>query len=138
MQERFSGSAPVVAKVDKRMEAKRRKRRREEVIANTDVQTFDKPLGLSKGFGFTGDETKRSYLHKTSPELHATGKVWFTSGPSYLALYWLPGDDSNRRLAHHSKFFTEKNEAQNWVIGEIRKIEKSLRSSTTTNLKKEA
>ena len=136
-QKRFPGSIPVVAKVDKRMEAKRRKRRREEVIANTDVQTFDKPAGLPKGFGFTGDEAKRSYLHKTSPELHTTGRIWFTSGPSYLALYWLPGVDSNSRLAHNSKFFTEKNEAQSWLVGEIRKVEKSLRSSTTANLKKE-
>ena len=136
-QERFPGSVPVVAKVDKRMEAKRRKIRREEVIANTDVQTFDKPMKMPRGFDFIDEGSKRTFRHRTNPTAHATGRVYFVEGPAYVAIYWPPGVDPNTRISRDSRRFLDKNEAQGWAIDGMRSAEKIQRAVVKNEAKSE-
>ena len=124
----FPGSIPVVAKVDQRMEAKRRKIRRDKAKANTDVQLFDKPFQIPKGYGFADDGSRRTYQHNLEPSSHAIGRVRFDEGPAYFASYWLAGQDPLTRISSDGRRFLDKNEAQQWVIAQLRKLEKANRT----------
>jgi hypothetical protein len=118
------GCIPVVAKVDKRMEAKRRKIRRDKEIASTDIQVFVAPEKLPEGFYFLDNGSRRTYQHQGNPTGHASGRVSFVEGPAYWAAYWLPGDDLNIRISRDSRHFLDKNEAQAWAIEGMRSVEK--------------
>lgn len=118
------GCIPVVAKVDKRMEAKRRKIRRDKEIASTDIQVFVAPEKLPEGFCFLDDGSRRTYQHQENPTGHACGRVSFVEGPAYWAAYWLPGDDLNIRISRDSRRFLDKNEAQAWAIEGMLSVEK--------------
>jgi len=136
----FPGCIPVVAKIDKRMDAKRRKIRRDKSIANTDVQVFDNPVQMPQGFGYVDDGPRRTYQHKSEPGVHASGRVYFVEGPAYFASYWVPGDDPSSRVSSDGLRFLNKNEAQVWVIEGMHKLEKEHRAklqNAATDLKKE-
>lgn len=128
----FPGCIPVAAKIDKRMEAKRRKIRKEKAIANTDVQTFLAPMNLPRGFSFLDEGSRRTFQHGTNQTGHASGRVHFVEGPAYFGSYWVPGDDPNTRISRDSRRFLDKNEAQEWVIQEIGRLAREERVENKT------
>jgi hypothetical protein len=125
---RFPGSVPVVCRVNKRVEAELKKIKREKTQANTDVQSFENPLKMPRGFSFADDATKRTFIHKSKPQSHSQGFVQFIEGPKYLAAIWHAGlYPIKGKLPSQTKFFFDKNEAQKWVIDNIRKLERDAR-----------
>ncbi len=139
---RFPGSLPILAMSNKTKQARRTRIRRKRAAWTKDSQVFEEPMNLPRGFGFTDTDTVRSFTHKQFPELHPIGKVSFSPGQvpgpaaflshqspiKYFGAYWLVGDDPAKRLSQNSKGFESKNEAQAWVIDQIRQQEKADRA----------
>ena len=141
--QRFPGSVPILAMSNKTKQARRSRIRLKRIAWTKDGQIFADPSKLPRGFGFTDSENTRFYSHKQSPELHAIGRVAFypgqVPGPAsflshqnpikYFAAYWVSGDDPAKRLFKDSKGFKSKNEAQAWLIDQLRKQEQAQRAA---------
>lgn len=142
--QRFPGSVPILAMSNKSKQARRSRIRLMRIAWTADKQVFEEPINLPRGFGFTDSEKIRSFAHKQSPELHAVGRVSFNPGQipamavslahqspiKYFGAYWLAGDDPAKRLSKSSKGFEAKNDAQAWVIAELRKQEQTQRAAS--------
>ena len=142
-KKRFPGSMPIVILTNKKRKAKRARIRRQRIAWTTDSQVFEDPINLPRGFGFTDSETRREFKHKTFPELHPVGKVSFYPGAppgfygalsrryhiKYFGRCWVAGDYTANPFNGMSKGFESKNEAQVWVIAQLREQQQAQRAA---------
>ena len=126
-KDRYPGSIPLTIFSNKTKQGKRSKIYKQLIAASTDRQVYEAPANLPRGFGFTDAENVRIYAHKLKVQEHAVGKVLFSVGPSYVGLFWESGVEPANRLPE-TKRFENKNEAQAWVVTELRRLEKEGRN----------